>query len=404
MEDKKDKAEPSFEELLKESFKPAPSIKFGEKIDTRIVAMDNEFIYLDLGTRVEGFVKKSEYMEKGKLVVKEGQAVTVYVTGKKGEAYQCARWFASAGSISPDVQGDSVPFALRDAYAHGVPVEGKVGESIKGGFEVTVMGKKAFCPLSQIEKGYCENPEVHQQKTYTFKVTQLDEDEKGQNIVLSRKEILLAEDQKKAEKLWQDIKEGHICNGIVSHVQNYGAFVDIGGIQGLLHVSEISYSRIEDARHVLQPGQSIEVEVISVDRDKRKIGLSLKTRLEDPWAAALRKIAVGDEVQGKVIKMKSFGAFVEIFPGVVGLVHLSQLGSDRQYQHPKEVLKLGATINVQVLKIDEVNKTISLSLEIPDPDVSEDRKKLEKDQEETLKSRSGQMENLLDAVVKKEDK
>lgn len=387
--------EPSFEEMLKESFKAEPLIEVGSKVETRVVAIDNDLVYLDLGTRMEGTARRSEFIEDGKLVIKEGDAVTVHVIGKRSGAFQCARWFAHAGAMPQAVEGDSVPFALRDAYDHGVPVEGKVITLIKGGFEVTVLGKKAFCPLSQIDRNYCDNPEVHTGKTYAFQISQLADD--GSNIVLSRKEVLFHEDRQRADRRWQEIEVGTIYEGTVAHLQSYGAFVDIGGIDGLLHVSEISHSRIDDARLVLQEGQKLMVEIIALDRDKRKINLSLKSQMEDPWDAAMQKIAVGDELDGEVVKLKSFGAFVEIFPGLVGLLHISRLGTDKQHQHPKEVLKIGDKVRVRILEIDLEKKNISLSMEKTDQDVSAELNQLREEQEEILKSQPSHISSQIDA-------
>jgi len=387
--------EPSFEELLQESFKAEPLIEIGSRVETRVVAIDNDFVYLDLGTRMEGTARRSEFVENGKLVVKEGDLVTVHVAGKRSGAFQCARWFAHVGAMPQEVDGDSLPFALRDAYDHGVPVEGKIITMIKGGFEVTILGKKAFCPLSQIDRNYCDNPEAHLGKTYTFQISQLADD--GSNIVLSRKEVLFHEDRQRADRRWQEIEVGTIYEGTVTHLQSYGAFVDIGGIDGLLHVSEISHSRIDDARVVLQAGQKLMVEIIALDRDRRKINLSLKSQMADPWDAAVQKMAVGDDVDGDVIKLKSFGAFVEISPGLVGLLHISRLGTDKQHQHPKEVLKIGDKVRVRILEIDLEKKNISLTMEKTDLDVSAELNRLREEQEETLKSHPSHISSQIDA-------
>lgn len=398
-----DSSEPSFEDLLNESFsKPEPTIKVGDKVNTKIVAMDGDNIYLDLGTRMEGVVKKLEYLENGELLVKEGDSTTVYVVGKRGGMFQCARQFSKGDSISREVGGESVPYALKDAFNNSVPVEGKVESVNKGGFEVTVMGAKSFCPISQIELNYCDDPNVHLQKTYKFKITRLEED--GKNIVLSRKELLMEDKQKKADKAWEEIQEGQIHTGTVSNVQKYGAFINIGGVDGLLHVSEISHSRIEDAQGVIKEGETLTVEVISVDRIKRKIGLSLKSQMEDPWESAMKKITIGDEITGKVIRMKAFGAFVEIMPGLVGLLHISRLGTGKHHQHPKEVLSIGDSVSVRILELNDEKQTISLTMEKEAEDRSTDMARIKEEQEKKLNAKPGYMENLLDSALDDKNK
>lgn len=392
----------NFEDMLAASFKSIPEIKIGDKVDASVVAIDKENIFLEMGTRVEGFVNKAEFIEDGELVIKEGQTIQVYVVGKSQGILICKRYLGTAESESPEIQDESIYFALQDAYENSSPVEGKVKEAAKAGFEVTVMGQKAFCPISQIEKHYCENPDNHLNKIYTFKIIEFSED--GHNIVLSRKEVLLEEEERKAEKKWQQVEVGRIYDGIVTAVKKYGAFVDIGGIEGLLHVSEISYGRIDDVSSVLKVGQTLNVEVINIDRDKRKVGFSLKTQLEDPWIQGLKDLSVGQEILGKVVRLKPYGAFVEILPGVDGLLHISQLGTGKRHDHPKEVVKPGDVVKVWILEINESKKTISLTMEEPEIDFKKDLKKLKKDQDKQVKERGGRFTGLFDSDPAKKDK
>jgi small subunit ribosomal protein S1 len=203
--------------------------------------------------------------------------------------------------------------------------------------------------------------------------------------------------------MWQQIEEGGVYKGTVAAVRDYGAFVDIGGIEGLLHVSEISYERIQKAGDKLQVGDQLEVAIKEIDRQHRKISLSVKELMEDPWITMIKKIKVGKEFQGKVVKLKTYGAFVELFPGVHGMVHISKLGTDRVHKHPKEVLKTGEIITVRVLDIDEDNRKISLTMEKEEGDFSEDLQKLKKDQEQAIKSSPSQMSDLVETALKEED-
>jgi small subunit ribosomal protein S1 len=393
--------EESFEDMLAASFKTAPQVKIGEKVEAMVVAIDKENIYLEMGTRVEGFLNKAEFTEDGELTVQEGQKLHVFIVGKSHGIFRCKRYLGDAESESPGIRDESIYLALQDAYENSQRVEGKVKSASKSGFEVLVMGQKAFCPISQIDSNYCDNPDAHLNKGYTFKIIELAEE--GKNIVLSRKEVLVEEDEKKAEKLWQHLELGAIYDGTVTAVKNYGAFVDIGGIEGLLHVSEISYSRIEDAQTVLKAGQDLDVEIITIDRDKRKVGFSLKKQLEDPWIEGIKKIAVGKEVLGKVVRLKPYGAFVEIMPGVDGLLHVSQLGTGKRHEHPKEVVKTGEVVKVWIKEIDESKRNISLTMQEPERSYQDDLDKIQQDQDQQVKEKGSHFAGLFDSALEEKD-
>jgi small subunit ribosomal protein S1 len=186
-------------------------------------------------------------------------------------------------------------------------------------------------------------------------------------------------------------------------VHDYGAFVDIGGVEGLLHVSEIAYQKTQNVQETLHSGQKLNVAIIKLDPETKKISLSLKAMQVDPWVEAAEKIAAGKEFSGVVLRLKTFGAFVELFPGVVGLLHISQLGVNRRVSHPKEVLTAGQTVNVRVLAVDLAQKTISLTMEEPEVDYSGELSRLKEKQEEDLRTGAGTMAALLDSAVKKKN-
>jgi small subunit ribosomal protein S1 len=396
----------SFGQLLNESFVPAKTLEVGEELEATVIGFDNDYVYLDLGTRLDGAVRRQELMIDGELIVNENDKVTIFITGQGNGIWHCSCRLTSddAGSISQrdqDPKQIAALKALEEAFNKNLTVEGQVTAVTKGGFEVQLMGLKSFCPLSQIDTQYCKNPGEHLDKMYMFKIVQFEES--GNNIVVSRREYLEVEAKKKAEQMWQQIKEGSVYKGTVTAVRDYGAFVDIGGIEGLLHVSEISYERIQKAGDKLQVGDQMEVAIKDIDRQHRKISLSVKSLMEDPWDTLIKKIKVGKEFQGKVVKMKTYGAFVELFPGVHGMVHISKLGTDRVHRHPKEVLRTGEIITVRVLEIDEENRKISLTMEKQEGDFSDDLKKLKKDQEQATKSSPSQMANLVDNALSEED-
>lgn len=396
---KKELSDDSFEQLMSESFQPVRSIEVGNSLEAVVIGYDYEHVYLDLGTRLDGLLRISECMEDGTLTVDEGDKIPIFITGRQKGVWLCSRRVGGGDTGGHDANRSAVMSTLEDAFNRNLPVEGKVTEVTKGGFAVEIMGMRAFCPLSQIDIQYCDNPDLHVNQAYTFFIIQFEE--AGKNIVVSRREFLANEAKKKAEQLWKKLEEGAVYKGKVTAVQDYGAFIDIGGIEGLLHISEISYERLKSAADVIKVGQELEVAVINLDNQKRKVSLSLKALLEDPWKAAVKKLTVGSEVQGKVVRMKTFGAFIELFPGVDGMVHISRLGTDRRHQHPKEVLKISDTVTVRVMEIDEANRRISLTMEKEEGDYSKDMEKLKKDQEEKSSSKSSSMAKVFDAIQEK---
>jgi small subunit ribosomal protein S1 len=338
-------SETSFADLLNASIHTDIRIKVGEVADGTVISIGKENIFLDLGTRAEGMVDREEFTHKGQLTVKEGETVQVLVSAFRDGMFHCTSRLHQAGRSDSRQSKDSPTLAmLREAFTAHLPVEGKVKAVNKGGLEVHVLGQKTFCPISQIEKNYCQNPEIHLDKTYTFLVMQYEED--GRNIVVGRKELLQAEEQEKGRLLWQGLQAGQVLEGTVTSVHDYGAFVDIGGVEGLLHVSEIAYQKTQNVQETLHSGQKLNVAIIKLDPETKKISLSLKALQVDPWVEAVEKIAAGREFSGVVLRLKTFGAFIELFPGVVGLLHISQLGVNRRVSHPKEVLTAGQTVNV----------------------------------------------------------
>jgi small subunit ribosomal protein S1 len=393
-------SETSFADLLNASIHTDIRIKVGEVADGTIISIGKENIFLDLGTRAEGMIDREEFTHKGQLTVKEGETVQVLVSAFRDGIFHCTSRLHQIGRSDPRQSKDSPTLAmLREAFTARLPVEGKVKAVNKGGLEVHVLGQKTFCPISQIEKNYCQNPEIHLDKTYTFLVMQYEED--GRNIVVGRKELLQADEQEKGRLLWQGLQTGQVLEGTVTSVHDYGAFVDIGGVEGLLHVSEIAYQKTQNVQETLHSGQKLNVAIIKLDPETKKISLSLKALLVDPWVEAAEKIVAGKELPGVVVRLKTFGAFVELFPGVVGLLHVSQLGVNRRVSHPKEVLTAGQPVNVRVLSVDLAQKTISLTMEEPEVDYSGELSRLKEKQEEDLRTGAGTMAALLDSAVKK---
>ena len=393
------KGEESFADLLKASFRPVARVKVGEVASGKVISIGKDSIFLDLGIRAEGMIDREECERQGELTVKQGDPLQVLVTSFRDGIFQCTVRLRQAGRSDSRSAKDLPSLTmLREAYAARIPVEGRVKAVNKGGFDVQVMGQKAFCPISQIERNYCQKPEVHLEQTYSFLVTQFEED--GRNIVIGRKELLQADERERSQRLWQELTVNQVREGTVTSVHDYGAFVDIGGAEGLLHVSEISYEKVQSAKDAIQPGDKLQVAIIKLDPEAGKISLSLKALLADPWTASGDKLAVGSEITGKVVHMKPFGAFIELFPGVTGLLHVSRLGTGRRIQHPKEILTVGDEVQVRVLAVDPLRKTLSLTMEEPEEDLSGELERLKEKQVQDMKSNVGTMAGLLDSAIR----
>jgi len=392
--------EQSFSQLLEESFdKQVESLDIGAQVDAKVVAINDDNVFLDLGTRLEGSIRKNQFMDGENLAISEGDTVKVFVVGKKGGFYLCSRYMGAPPVEKKSKTKDAGSVYIQESFELGRPVQGKVIAVNKGGFDVEIKGQKAFCPISQIDLRYCEKPDEHLEKSYTFMISRYEED--GRNVVVSRREYLQKEKDKVVEEFWLKLGLDEVFDGTVTNVASYGAFVDIGGVEGLLHVSEISYEKIGDARDVLKPGQEVKVAVIDLDKDARKISLSIKIMLDDPWDEAVKTLSAGKEFQGKVVRLKQFGAFVELFPGIDGLVHISKLGAERRIDHPKEVVKVGDTVKVRVLEIDENTRRISLTMEQEEDDYASELERIKKEQDSSSQKSVGTLGGLLDEALKK---
>jgi small subunit ribosomal protein S1 len=344
----------SFEELLKASSEtPGPKLFPGEKVSGRVVKISKDTIFVDLGGKSEGIAGITEFLDKdGNLTIKEGDHVEMRVASIRDGTHL---------TKGMKVQGADALDILRDAKENLIPVEGRVSKVIKGGFEVDLSGIRAFCPLGQIDLHFCEKPEEHVGARYPFRLMEIKE--KGKNIIVSRRVILEEEQEKKSKETLASLKPGLECEGKVTKLMNFGAFIDIGGVEGMVHISEISHARISHPSEILKPGQQVKVKVLKIEPDKngqQKIGLSIKSLEPDSWEKGLG-FQEGEVIQGRVSRLTDFGAFVEVAPGVDGLVHISEISYER-IQHPNKVLHEGDRVDVLVMGIDYQAKRISLSI------------------------------------------
>ncbi len=330
-------------------------LEVGKIIEGTVVAVGSSHVFIDVGSKSEASLDLKEVTsEEGEISLKEGDKIQAYIVAIEPEielSYALAR-----GHLNLE--------ALEDAHDLGLPVEGKVTGINKGGLEVEFNGARAFCPISQIELGYCEDASVHLEKKLSFRITQFAEE--GRNIVVSRRALLEEEQQEAAANTQEMLVEGAEFDGTVITLQPYGAFVDIGGIQGMVHISEISQSHIEHPSEALTVNQTVRVKVTRIENDpknpkRQRVALSIRALQGDPWEEILPTLSEGTPVTGKIVRLQPFGAFVEIKPGVDGLIHISEL-SDRRINHPSEVVEVGQNVNATILKVDASARRISLSL------------------------------------------
>jgi small subunit ribosomal protein S1 len=344
----------SFAELLKQSLtNQSGRLEPGQKVTARVLKVSAEWLFIDTGHKGEGVVDLKEFTDPdGTITVKEGDTISAYfLSSSRGEM----RFTTRVGG------GASGTAQLEEAWQAGVPVEGMVEKEIKGGYEVKLAGAaRAFCPYSQMSLRRVENPESFIGTHFSFRIT--DYGERGRNIVVSRR-VLLEEEQKRLrEEAQAALSEGMTVAGTVTSLRDFGAFVDIGGIEGLLPVSEIGWSRVKDVRDVLSVGQQVRVMIKSIDREKERISLSLKDTLADPWEKVGEMYPEGSFHSGTVARLTAFGAFVTLSDGVDGLIHISKLGAGKRINHPREVLAEGETVEVKVESFDRENRRLSLAL------------------------------------------
>lgn len=342
----------------------------GKKVSGKILSIGEEWIFVDLGTKSEARIAAAELKDaEGNLTVNEGDTLEATVTGTDPETGALLLKRKGGGGGKGKRAAEVVP-EIRQAYENGLPVEGLVTGLNKGGAEVQLYGMRAFCPLSQLDLRYVEDPQRFVGQKLQFKVNRLEEGNRGgrgPNIVLSRRQLLEEEQQSKAAETREKLQVGATLTGRVTSLTTYGAFIDLGGIEGMLHVSEIGHSRTSHPQDVFKVGDEVEVQVIKIEKGKdekrpERISLSRRSLERDPWNDAASRFPEGTETTGRVMRMESFGAFVELAPGLEGLVHISEMGAGRRLNHSREAVQQGQEVQVRVLGVDTTRRRISLSM------------------------------------------
>ena len=342
----------SFDEMLEETLK---TIYNGEKVSGTVVSITGTEVSVDLGAKYSGFIPTTEFTEAGMKVedaVKVGdtiEAIVVRVNDVEGTAMLSKRRLDAAKAWN-DVE---------DAVESNAILEGTVTEENKGGVVVNVSGVRVFVPASQTDLP--REAELSQllHKTVRLRITEVNRARK--RVVGSIRRVAQAERRERVEKLWSEMEVGKKYHGVVKSLTSYGAFVDIGGVDGMVHVSELSWGRIHQPSEVVSVGDEIDVYVINFDREKRKISLGYKDPDANPWTMFTNRYSVGDTAEVKIVKLMSFGAFAEVLPGVDGLIHISQI-ADHRIEKPEDVLRVGDVVDAKITAIDEEKHKISLSI------------------------------------------
>jgi small subunit ribosomal protein S1 len=347
--------EESFAQMLEfYSAGMSDDIQVGDKIKCNIVSISDKAVFVDTGTKADGIVEIGELMDdNGELPHEVGDELELFVVSVDESEIRLSKAIAGIGGLN----------MLKDAYANQIPVEGKVVQTIKGGFQVEVLKRRAFCPISQIDTQYVENAQAYVGQTYAFRISRLTEG--GRNIVLSRRDILEAELQKVRRAFMQELAVDQIQTGRVTRVMPYGAFVELApGVEGMVHISELSWSRVEKVEEAIRLGDKLEVKVLRIEPgDKQmKIALSVKQVSGNPWDRVSEDVDVGQKMTGKVTRCAPFGAFVEIMPGIEGLVHISEMSYTKRVIRPEDIVTPGQTVSVMIKEVDPVKRRIGLSI------------------------------------------
>lgn len=330
----------------------------GARVSGRVVSIGPENAFVALGGKSEAVIGLAEFRdaETGEHGLCVGDTIEATITddGSHSGSIVLKRTFG---------RGGHVPGELEQAFEHGIAVEGVVTATNKGGYDVQVAGQRAFCPASQIDRRRAE-PESWVGQRLRFRVTKIESG--GRNIVVSRRELQEEEMAAQAAVTWERLEVGAVVEGEVISIRDFGAFVDIGGIEGLVHISQLGHARVEHPSEVLEVGQRVEAQVVKIepakDGGRAKIGLSLRALARDPWDDAAERYPAGRAVRGKVRKLETFGAFVELEPGLDGLVHVSALALDRRVAHPRDVVSVGDEVEVTVVSVDPHKKRLGLSM------------------------------------------
>jgi len=350
----------SFAALFEESLS-RKEMRLGEIITAEVVRVDDNFVVVNAGLKSESYIAAEEFRnDRGEVEAKPGDFVSVAIESledgygetrlSRDKAKRLAAWHE-----------------LEDALEKGTVVQGMINGKVKGGLTVMVNGIRAFLPGSLVDIRPVKDTTPYENKNMDFKVIKLDR--KRNNVVVSRRAVLEANQGEERQKLLETLQEGAVVKGIVKNITDYGAFVDLGGIDGLLHITDLAWRRVKHPSEILAVGDEVQAKVLKFDQEKNRVSLGMKQLGEDPWVGLSRRYPPGTRLFGKVSNLTDYGAFVEIESGIEGLVHVSEMDWTNKNVHPSKVVQLGDEVEVMVLEIDEDRRRISLGMKqcMPNP-------------------------------------
>ena len=343
----------NFEELLNQRMVAPVHLTPGEQVEAVITKITQKWVFIDVGGKSEGYLVREEFTDdEGAITIKEGDAISAYFLSSRNNELLFTTQLSGGAARNEH---------LEQAYHNRIPVEGLVEKENKGGFEIKIAGNtRAFCPYAQMGLQRVDNADHYIGQHLTFRI--IEYAEKGRNIIVSNRAIREEERQKQKDALRGSLKEGMQVSGEITAIRGFGAFVDIGGVEGLIPISEISWGRVEDIDSILSVGQKVDVAIKKLDWENDKFSFSLKEILPDPWNDVGLKYPEGSGHTGTVSRLAPFGAFVTLEPGIDGLVHISELGKGKRIHHPREVLEENQTVEVRIVKAAEAEKRLSLAL------------------------------------------
>lgn len=390
--DEDDEPPSDFGAMLDQFEQEQAAFQEGEVVRGTVIGITERGVVIDFGYKSEGIVPQAEFMDNGEMTVKAGDEVEVLV--KSMETHEGYPVLSRADAVRMKAWDE-----LEKAYSEGTPIKGRITERIKGGLRVDIDGIAAFLPGSQVDTRPVRNLDSLRNQEIEAKVIKLNR--KRSNVVLSRKAVLEEQNEGKKGETLNQIEEDIIVEGQIKNLTDYGAFVDLGGIDGLLHVTDMSWGRLQNPAELFKVGDSVQVKVLKFDRDRERVSLGYKQLLPDPWSSIEERFTIGKRLTGKVASVTDYGAFIELEPGVEGLVHVSEMSWSKRVKHPSKLVNPGDTVDVEVLSVDPKARRISLGM-----------KQIQSNPWQTLKDRyqvgsrvHGRVRNLTDfgAFIEVED-
>jgi small subunit ribosomal protein S1 len=348
--------EENFAELFESYTQGAgDTVHIGDQLQGTVISIGEKSVFIDTGTKIDGVVDRDELLdEEGNLTCAVGDTLTLFVVRRTENEIVLSKAMSGVGGLN----------LLMDAFASKIPVEGKVTATCKGGFTVQMMQRRAFCPVSQMDTHYVEDTESFVGNTYEFLITRLEE--KGRNIVVSRRQLLERQQKEAAKEFMEKVAVGDILQGKVVRIKEFGVFVElVPGVEGMVHISEMAWTRVARPEDVVSLDDVVKVRLLGseqLNNGQLKLSLSMKQAMGDPWDEVSERFKPGDKVVGKVMRCAPFGAFVELIPGVEGLVHISEMSYTKRVLKPEDEVSPGEAVTVIIKSIDAEKRRISLSI------------------------------------------